>query len=47
LTCSCCFKDIEIGIRENDPGKVVVLMATFLDQKVGLNLPVCPSGAVI
>ena len=35
LTAPVAFKDIEIGIRENDPGKVAVLMATFLDQKGG------------
>ena len=35
LTAPVDFKDIEIGIRENDPGKVAVLMATFLDQKGG------------
>jgi hypothetical protein len=35
LNAPVAFKDIEIGIRENDPGKVAALMATFLDQKGG------------
>jgi hypothetical protein len=35
LTAPVAFKDIEIGIRENDPEKVALLMATFLDQKGG------------
>lgn len=35
LTSSVNFTDIEAAIKENDPEKVSVLMATFLEQKGG------------
>jgi len=38
LTSPVAFKDIEIAIKGNDPEKVTVLMATFLDQKGGAEL---------
>ncbi|OGP89015.1 MAG: hypothetical protein A2156_05055 [Deltaproteobacteria bacterium RBG_16_48_10] len=36
LTSPVTFKDVETAIKENDPGKVSVLMATFLKQKGGV-----------
>lgn len=38
LTAPVAFQDIEVGIRENDPEKVAVLMAAFLNQKGGTEL---------
>jgi hypothetical protein len=35
LTSPVAFEDIETAIRENDPEKVTVLMATFLERKGG------------
>jgi len=36
LTSPVTFEDIETAIKENDPGKASVLMATFLEQKGGV-----------
>ena len=38
LTHLIAFKEIEVAIKENNPEKVTVLMATFLDQKGGAEL---------
>jgi hypothetical protein len=41
LTSPVAFRDIEMAIRENDPGKACVLMAAFLEQKGGTEFARC------